>query len=204
MDNSFPAIVGVNTGLGIQSSGGRVAFYKKMLKVYISDAEKQTSILTGVTTADNLRDVRTAVHGLKSASKLIGAAELSDEALALENASASGDLDAVLAGLPGFYERLTAILNGIKHALDEADADGASTQSKAALLKLDVALLRSLAAALKESPVTKADDLVAELSSKSHTTEMKSAIDPLIGCRDFETQLGESLQAILYCLDYQP
>ena len=85
LDNS-----GIDTERGLHYSQGDEELYKVLLKRFIEEAEaKKTALSTAYKEGDN-KNYEVFVHALKSTSKMIGAAELSDQAKELEELAKAG------------------------------------------------------------------------------------------------------------------
>ncbi|MDR1597121.1 MAG: response regulator, partial [Treponema sp.] len=131
-------IPGVDIQKGINMTGGTEAGYRKVLAQFYKDASERLDWfrdfppespqgnngfpegnLDRPDSVKKLAAFTAQVHALKSAAGTIGAAELSEEAAALEAAGKARDTAAIQKGLPGFRGRLSRLVEGIGKALEE-------------------------------------------------------------------------------------
>jgi signal transduction histidine kinase/DNA-binding response OmpR family regulator len=115
-------ISGVDVVKGINMTGGTEAGYRKVLAQFYRDALERLPLLEGVP-EESFSAFITQVHALKGAAAAIGAAGLSAEAAALEAAGKAGDRAAIRKGLPGFYEKLKEMVEGIQAALKTGESE---------------------------------------------------------------------------------
>ena len=89
--------LGLNVEEGISFAAGDEGFYLEILKDYAHDAEEKCSKLDAFVQSRDWKNYKILVHSIKSASKTVGAFELSDRARKLEEASGNEDADYVVA-----------------------------------------------------------------------------------------------------------
>lgn len=105
----LPKMTGVDTAKGIGSCAGKVERYLEVLKIFYSSGKQQYERIKDLYKKRDEQGLRIEVHGLKSVSASIGAMDLSNTALSLENALKAGNMefvDANLDGLLAFFDRL--------------------------------------------------------------------------------------------------
>ena len=85
------AAVGLNTEEGISYSAGDESFYLELVSDYANSVQSKTESLTSFKNDSNWKDYEILVHSIKSTSKTIGAAEISDKARKLEEACKAED-----------------------------------------------------------------------------------------------------------------
>ena len=78
---------------GISGVGGDAGIYKEILSLYAEESEEKIKLITGILEREDLPNYVIEVHGLKSASRSIGAFGLSELAKELEAAGKAGDID---------------------------------------------------------------------------------------------------------------
>ncbi len=88
LDERFPFL---DTKTGMEYFADDEVFYIEMLKSYVDGANMQD--IDNALNTDDIGKYQTLVHALKSTSLSIGAAELSEQAKALEHAAKSNDID---------------------------------------------------------------------------------------------------------------
>ena len=98
------------------------ALYRSLLAEYARDAEERARDIARYYGEQNWRDYATAVHAVKSASRTIGAAALSDIAAGLERDADAGDRAAVEENHRQLIDRYEAVAAAIRSALPPAKA----------------------------------------------------------------------------------
>ena len=117
--------LGIDTAMGLQYSQNDIDFYKTLLKQYGSDGPDKKAKADAFREEGKLDEYAIVVHSVKSTSKLIGAADLSEKARELEMAAKDGDrsvIDALHEDTMAEFER---VYEGIMSAFGSA-AEGAS------------------------------------------------------------------------------
>jgi CheY-like chemotaxis protein len=159
---SLVTIPGVDTAKGMALTGGKEAFYRRVLGLYCKDALERLSRLQTVPESSAMPVFITQVHSLKSASASIGAAEVSGQAAKLEAAGKSGDLAYIKDNLSVFAESLTHLVENIHTALEPAQ----SAVSDSRLPAFVSTSLIELQAALKSQNAAEIDRILNELNQK--------------------------------------
>jgi len=116
-------IEGVNMKLGLSFSGGSETGYRELLEVYCLDVDSRLASLNYSHAENDLKSFITQVHALKSASAIIGATALSEEANALEDAGKRGDMEFIREHVEAFRENLGALAKRTREALVERTGD---------------------------------------------------------------------------------
>ena len=101
--------IGLNVTNGIEYSGGEEDFYIEILTEYAKSADDKCASLGSFLKEKDLKDYRVLVHSLKSTSRMVGADDIADKAKALEDASASEDLEFVESHHDEFVEAYKTI-----------------------------------------------------------------------------------------------
>jgi len=169
------SIPGVDTAKGIAMTGGKEAFYRRVLELYIKDALERLPRLQTVPEKDALNTYITQVHSLKSASASIGAAELSAEAAALEAAGKSENMAFIKDNLRAFTEHLTQMTENIRAALKPAQSPVPDSR----LPIPDSRLLIDLQTALKSQNAVEIDRLLNELNQKQLDSKTKKTLEKI-------------------------
>ena len=110
-------IPGLNSKVGIKSTGGNEKVYADLLSIFCGDAEERLPMLSSVDYTLTPGDFATEAHAIKSAANYIGAIDISDLAAELEKAGDAKDFLLIQNKLPVFLEQLTELVNNIKAAL---------------------------------------------------------------------------------------
>jgi signal transduction histidine kinase/CheY-like chemotaxis protein len=93
------SVTGLNVEEGIRKLGD-AAIYIDTAKTYQETVESTAAAIEDYWEKRDITNVTTKVHAIKSTSRLIGALELSDAAMALEDAGRGNDVETLEAGLP--------------------------------------------------------------------------------------------------------
>ncbi len=120
------AACGIDVKAGLRYSQNDEGFYRTLLGQYVSEASEKRTALSRFYEAEDLPNYAIAVHALKSTSKMIGAAELSETARELEEAAKNGDsvlLRRLHGGMLENYAAVTRIIAGLLG--EEESAQGA-------------------------------------------------------------------------------
>ena len=87
--------LGLSIEDGLKFCGGDEDFYLEVIGDYVKESPEKIEKLTELLQAGNLKDYRTMIHSVKSASKTIGAMEMFEDARALEFAAGDEKMDYV-------------------------------------------------------------------------------------------------------------
>jgi signal transduction histidine kinase/CheY-like chemotaxis protein len=109
-------IDGLDAAQGIAGSGGSEEVYREILGAYCDDVRKKLEFLSSPPEKEQLPLFIIHVHALKGASAAIGAAALSAQAAALEEAGKQGDLAFIEERLGAFYRELKSMTDRITAA----------------------------------------------------------------------------------------
>ncbi|MDR2785823.1 MAG: response regulator [Treponema sp.] len=112
-----PVIKNLDTMKGLALTGGTETGYRSVLASFYYDARGRLDFFLELPEAENLSLFIVQVHALKSASAAIGAAKISAEAAALEEAGTRGSIGDIEDKLPVFYEDLSDLVSAIGEAL---------------------------------------------------------------------------------------
>ena len=94
--------LGLNVDAGLMYTCNDEAFYMELLSDSANSASDKCSDLSSFLENNDLKNYEILVHSLKSASKTVGADEVSEQAKALEEAARNGDADFVKANHDAF------------------------------------------------------------------------------------------------------
>lgn len=104
---------GIDTEAGLKYSGSDEEFYKTLIVQFASEADGKMEQMKKFFEARDWHNYEILVHALKSTSKMIGAADLSEEGKDLEFAAKKNDEQFILDNhdrMIGDYTKLTALL----------------------------------------------------------------------------------------------
>ena len=104
---------GFDTSAAMAYFAGDEDFYSEMLAEYVKEFNDREPKLSGFLNDCDWKEYQILVHSLKSASKSIGATELYDKALALENAAKEEDGGFIKENHPGTMELYRKVVETI-------------------------------------------------------------------------------------------
>ena len=107
---------GIETAEGLKYSMNDVSFYTEMLKEFVSGAEDRETAMTNCLAAQDYEKYRVYVHSLKSASKTIGATNLSNLAEKMETAAKNMDIVYIIENNDFLLASLKSTVGGIMMA----------------------------------------------------------------------------------------
>lgn len=138
------AIEGINYQNGLGFAGGDKATYMDILRTFSNDYEKRDKELHGMIEADDIQAFTTNIHGLKSASRYVGADEVSDLAAKLEEAGQKNDKEFIDSHFEECMTLYKTVCQNIQNYL------GKETVQKNAFPKGDIQTLKATAELLKQ------------------------------------------------------
>lgn len=104
---------GVNPAEGLQYTNNDESFYRSMLNEYSSSYEEKTAKINEYFSKEDWKEYGIYVHALKSTSKMIGAMELSELALRLEEAAKINDVELIKGKHELMMKRYEAVTKAI-------------------------------------------------------------------------------------------
>ena len=117
LDMTKLAALGLDTEEGLAYCADDPEFYEEMLSDYVTEGEKRMDAMRRAFSARDWADYRIQVHSVKSTSRMIGAAELSEKALALENAAKASDESAIESSHDAFLDEYGALVHALRDLL---------------------------------------------------------------------------------------
>ena len=163
-------IEGVDVERGIAYSGaGNADYYFAVLETFCNEITEKLVLLEKCVAEEDFPCYTIHVHAIKSVCASIGANDVSQDAMALETATRSGDFDFIKDCHSEFARNATKLVNDIQKALDGRPV--AAVHSN--LDENDmIAKLEALKVALEEYDVALIDQLSNDLQIyESHTTQ---------------------------------
>lgn len=104
---------GVNPSVGLQYTNNDESFYRTMLNEYAVSYPEKSGKINENFSGGNWKEYGVYVHALKSTSKMIGAMELSELALRLEEAAKNSDVDTIKGKHDLMMKRYEAVTKAI-------------------------------------------------------------------------------------------
>ena len=108
---------GLDTAVGMKYCMSDTAFYAEMLTEYTGSSDDRIKHLEECVSEGNLDRYRVYIHSLKSASKTVGAMEISDKAEMLEKAAIANDGKTIAEKTPEIIADLRGIVGSILMAM---------------------------------------------------------------------------------------
>ncbi len=105
---------GFDTEAALRFCGDDQSFYAEILGDFATECSEKAAELDGYLESEDMKEYKVLVHSLKSGAKTIGAMELSEDARALEEASAADDKQYVKANHEGFVQKYKQTADTIK------------------------------------------------------------------------------------------
>jgi HPt (histidine-containing phosphotransfer) domain-containing protein len=162
---------------GLAQAGGSPSVYREVLALYREDVEKRLAFLDHPPDREELPLFIIQIHALKSASANIGAAVLSGQASALEEAGLRGDLAAIGNLLEEFRTNLAAMTGRIRSAFPPE-----TSGPKEVLPPAEQAALTRLRQALETGDLVSINRLLGELEKEQLGPASRGALASVSEC----------------------
>ena len=114
--------IGVNTATGLHYCQNDDSFYRSILQEYAGGGAEKISRLNEFYDREDWKNYGILVHAIKSSSRMIGAAELSDLALRMEAAANEGKAEIIRTEHDNMISRYETIINAIHSVVEAPDA----------------------------------------------------------------------------------
>jgi CheY-like chemotaxis protein/HPt (histidine-containing phosphotransfer) domain-containing protein len=170
-------IEGLNTKIGMASTGGNIRSYLNLLSTFHMDGTSKLKEIKTCIETDNIPLYTTHVHALKSASKSIGSIELSEAAAALEAAGKKKDLSFIRDNNASFVTNLETILNNINTALIEEAKESKKNHIDKNSLKAELSNLKT---ALNDFDYFKIEDEVTKLQDFTQDADIGATVKVIL------------------------
>ena len=152
---------GVDVISGLARFGNDEESYIDVVRSYAGSTGLLLEKLSDFVSTDDMPNYAITVHGVKGASRAIGAVLAGTEAERLEHLAKDGDSAAVLAGHTPFIELVQAVIDSVDMMLANYD----SLREKPTAREPDVALLDELQAACLNYDISRVDEAMQQLES---------------------------------------
>ncbi|MDR2572341.1 MAG: response regulator [Oscillospiraceae bacterium] len=199
---SWLNIDGLDVDKGMQMTGGMKDLYLEILATYIEDSLERVDVIKECMDTGNLPLFTTHVHALKSASANVGATELYEMAIALENAGNNEDASYINSNGSIFLTKLRSMIENVTNALTERDekqessvaASGGPTDDKQINAQLQE--LKTAIEELNASAMNKIDSSLQSLAVNSNKLSIIRKISNNILVGEYDEAI-ELIDAIL-------
>ena len=187
-------------------SGNSYETLKNVLEVFLEDGTKKLDLLVKYIDEEDFDNYRIEIHAVKSLCKGIGASELSDKALALENACKEGNYDYVRENAQEAYTDYVLLLGRIDEALadlneknaKEKGSDNNASQATEPVLDVyeQLMCIKLLLAEFEENTAIKLADDLKGRKFDDELNEKIMEIDRLLHVYDYDAA-AEKIGVIL-------
>jgi CheY-like chemotaxis protein len=164
----------------------------RLLAAFCRDAEKAAVTMREAAASGDIGAITTAAHGMKSALAVIGEAEKSNMAFALEQAGLRGDSEAIGAGLDCFLEGLAELVQIIKRAEGRADSEPGIEEDTVFLTGVLQLVLAACEAYDEQAAYSALDALSEKPWSKTTAASLETIRELLFLQSDFEEAAREA------------
>lgn len=113
--------IGVNTATGLHYCQNDENFYRSILQEFANSGVDKIRSLGEYYDHEDWKNYGILVHALKSSSRMIGAAELSDLALRIETAANEGKVDLIRTEHDNMISRYETVISTIRTVVETAD-----------------------------------------------------------------------------------
>jgi signal transduction histidine kinase/FixJ family two-component response regulator/HPt (histidine-containing phosphotransfer) domain-containing protein len=176
-DRSLLSINGVNAQTGLRNAGDSLKAYKKVLAVFIADADERIPRIEATLSEGNLGLYTTLVHAIKGASRSIGADYIGELAAELEEAGHAENMVIIREKTGIFLEKLQILRDSIADTLDFSDKEEEDAEeSETAFFTLDLEGLREALVNMDTELVNKK---LAEYGEAALQKQVRNFIDSI-------------------------
>ena len=162
-------ISGLDIGAGIERVGDEETYFH-ILKSYITNTRPLLDALRDIS-EDNLQEYEIIVHGIKSSSRGVCAADAGDMAEKLEGAAREGDIEYIQKHTGRFVESIRKLITEAGDFLREID----EKNPKPVKDKIDAETLERLSAACADFDIDAVDELISKIDAFRYESDNKLA-----------------------------
>jgi CheY-like chemotaxis protein len=178
-DRSLLSINGVNARTGLRNAGDSLKAYKKVLAVFVADADERIPQIEAALSESNLGLYTTLVHAIKGASRSIGADYVGELAAELEEAGHAENMVMIREKTGVFLEKLQILRDSIADTLDFSDADKEEKVTEEAETALSTLDLEGLREALANMDTDLVNRKLAEYGEAVLQKQVRNFIDSI-------------------------
>lgn len=121
MSDMGVVIPGIDVEAGLELVGGSMEILEMILVTYVEEGEKTKNDIRSSYEKGDIANYTVYTHGLKSASRSIGANALADHAFEHEKMGKANDVEGISADVDSLLEEFDVMLNNINKYLVEND-----------------------------------------------------------------------------------
>lgn len=169
------SINGIDMAAGLESVNNDEEVYNEILQIYYEDGIEMLDVLKQNLQHTDLKLFITHTHAMKSASRGIGANDVSERFKEMEFAGKDGDMDKIEERFPSCLSAFEELLGNIKNYLDGDMPEGkgiatdALSKMKAALEEMNTDVFEEMLCALEKGQT--------DASAASKLREIRAAYD---------------------------
>ncbi|MDD6183071.1 MAG: response regulator, partial [Lachnospiraceae bacterium] len=161
---------------GIKNIGGNLDSYNELLEVYYREMAQILETLPDLA-QESLEQFKIKVHGIKGSSRNVGAKELSERALQLEEWAKEGKQKEVLDALDDFLKEMDAVMTRVdtylKDTVETVERDGDF------LPELELTSVYKILQALSEFDMDIVEDEMKELYRNRYADDTETVLEEL-------------------------
>ncbi len=170
-------IKGLDIETGIKNLGGNRENYNNVLKTYYEETSVNIDKAFELFNNNDLKNFKVIVHGIKGSSRIVGFSEISDKALALENAAKEENIDFISENINEFVLDVKYSLNQLKkYMFSEINDDKIS---KKQFDENDIILLKELKSAFEDYDIDKSEKIISQFEKYSYDDKTQRFIADL-------------------------
>lgn len=166
----------IDCAQGIKNIGGSLEKYNDLLQVYYKEMSQILEVLSDLAEED-LEQFKIKVHGIKGSSRNIGAQQLSNSALQMEEWAKNDKKEEILAQLDTFLKELDAVMTRInaylKETVENIERDGEF------LPELELTSVYAILRALSEFDMDEVEEELKELYKNRYTDDTEAVLEEL-------------------------
>ncbi len=143
---------------------------------------------------ERLEDFVISVHGMKGASRSIGAVEMAEYAQRMEMAGKEGRIEDIRSMFPEFLDMLDSTLNHVKDEMEMLESKKREAVDSPEMAHLEEKVLRKLMGALRNFELDEAEELLDSLAGFSYEQEEQELLSELqndVAELDYEIAIGK-------------
>ncbi len=190
LPESFVQLVqkGIDTVLGLKQCGGKWDNYQNILYTYLKETKRMLAELPQDLETD-IDKFAMKVHGIKGASRIIGALQLGVAAEEIEQSAKQGNIEQAQTLFPAFAEQTQSILQTLEQALSAVSVHKEVPEKAEHAPPLDRAWWEQLLTAVQQYDLQTAQALLQEAAVRQ--------------CSDIETAYVHQLEELLDAVEYE-
>lgn len=193
----IPPIDGIVADDALRYAGGDPEEYLHNLKLYLNEYEEKKNQLERYFAEDDLENYQIVIHAVKGTSKLIGANDLAELALQLEEASKASDMEIFRTAHGPFMERFARQITSITQTIADIGMDQQGTQAELTAISPDQlrTFCESMREKLDEFDMEEIQRKTAELQTYDVLKDIKESLKQAVENFDYDG-ISQQVQAL--------